>query len=117
MATAHLAAEAAKAYKNLLQKGLTPDQAQLQCSSEKFTAAKVYCMNIVYSLFLESISNADATLVPILTKLAQIFGLTMIKEEAAVFLLYGYFKPAHVSLIQQEVKTSHVQSRCSEVFS
>ena len=96
---AHLAQFAYKSYKKLLSQGLSTEDAHLQCSAEKLAVAKVHCMNLFFGIFRESIKDANPSLVPTLTKLCQVYGLSMIKEEAGYFMLFGYYRPPQMAQV------------------
>jgi acyl-CoA oxidase len=69
----------------------------------RFLAAKVHCLNQLYSCMRSSIPKADPSIRPILTSLCGLFGLNSILENAGSFLQFGYFKPQHVLQIEAKI--------------
>lgn len=102
---ANLAVMAAKAYQELLAKGLSEEEAQLQCGVQKSAAAKLHCTGYLFNRFRDAVSRAPHGLVPVLTDLCKLHGLTGIKENAGGFLQFGYLKPSHMADLDAKVST------------
>lgn len=100
---ANLAVAASQAYQDLLTKGLSEDDAQLQCGVQKFAAAKLHCMGYLFNRFCDAVQKAPNNLAMILSDLCKIYGLYCIKENAGSFLQFGYFKPNHMSILEQKI--------------
>lgn len=103
---ANFAVAAAKAYQELLAKGLSDDAAQLQCSVQKSTAAKLHVLGYLFHRFRDAVSQAPAGLREPLQALCKLYGLYSIKEEAGSFLQYGYIKPSQMGEIDKKVPLS-----------
>lgn len=101
--SANLAVNAAKAYQDLLSKGLSEDEAQLQCCAQKSVAAKMHCTGYLFNRFKDAIKKAPSGLVPVLSDLCKLHGLTAIKENAGAFLQFGYLKASQMSDLDTKV--------------
>lgn len=101
--TANLAVNAAKEYQELLTKGLSEDDAQLQCGVQKSSAARMHCKGYLFHCFREAIVKAPPELVPVLTDLCKLYGLSAIKESAGEFFQYGYLKPNQLNDVNHKV--------------
>ena len=101
---ANLAVTAARAYQEQLAKGLSEDEAQLQCGVQKAAAAKLHCLGYLFHRFKDAVSQAPSGLAAVLTDLCQVYGLSMIKENAGMFLQYGYLQPRHMHRIDAKVR-------------
>lgn len=101
--TANFAVNAARAYQELLAKGLSEDDAQLQCGVQKSAAAKMHCTGYLFHRFRDAVAKAPRGVVPVLTDLCKLYGLSAIKENAGSFLQYGYLKPAQMKDVDSKV--------------
>lgn len=100
---ANFAVAAAKAYQEQLAKGLSEDEAQLQCGVHKAAAAKMHVLGFLFHRFCDAVMQAPAGLQGPLSDLCKLYGLNTIKENAGSFLQYGYIKPAQMNEIDNKV--------------
>lgn len=100
---ANFTIQAAKAYEGLVAKGLTEDEAQLECGVQKAAAAKIHCTGYLFQRFYDGVVKAPSGLSPVLTDLCKLYGLSAIQENAGAFLQCGYFKPGQMKEIGDKV--------------
>lgn len=106
---ANFAVNAAKAYQELLSKGLSEDEAQLGCGVQKSAAAKLHCIGYLFNRFRDAIAKAPTGMIPVLTDLCKLHGLVGIKENAGSFLQFGYLKPNQMADVENKVRRGLVK--------
>lgn len=100
---ANLTSQAGKPYLDALKRGATEDAALELVALQRFKAAKAHCQGFLFHRFRAAISSAPPGLQQVLGDLCQLYGLYTITEHAGPFLQYGYYKPEHMTVIQQTI--------------
>ena len=66
-------------------------------AQSRLYAAKMHSYGYLFHRFKDAVGKAPSSLVPILTKLCQLYGLYNIVENSGAFLQYEYFNSLQVS--------------------
>ena len=99
----HFIKIAFEAFHKLKQQGETTENAHLKSSLQKSTAAKLHAMNTMFSVFRNTIASADVSIQSKLISLCQVFGLSLISEEAGNFLMASYYQSLHIEAVNEKV--------------
>jgi acyl-CoA oxidase len=104
LACASCARDAGEAYQNAVKQGQTPEQAFEFASIERLRAAKIHTNGYTIKQFAISLSHAPKSLVPILTRLAQLHAVNTTVEFSGELLQAGYFNTEQMGIIRDQVK-------------
>lgn len=116
---AHVVGRATSVYQQHADAGKSHEEALELCSQERFVAAKLHTIGSIFRQFrfhLEELAkNGDADqkgegVMPTLEKLAELYGLWQIEENASFFIKYGFYKGDQLDAV-----SDRVSQLCAEV--
>eukprot|EP01118_Nematostelium_gracile_P016442 TRINITY_DN6811_c0_g1_i1.p1 TRINITY_DN6811_c0_g1~~TRINITY_DN6811_c0_g1_i1.p1 ORF type:complete len:387 (-),score=95.84 TRINITY_DN6811_c0_g1_i1:30-1190(-) len=99
--------ETALSIQNSLQKGKTFEEAWNAAQVEAYRCSKAHCFLTLLRNFvskIEQLKTEEPELVPILTKLCNLFGLYYMEIDIGEFVEDGYLSSKQVSFVRQKVR-------------
>ncbi|CAN6674599.1 acyl-coenzyme A oxidase 2 [Trichomonascus vanleenenianus] len=81
------------------KKGLNKTQAFEELSQQRFEIARIHTRYYIIKAFFDSIESSAASIKPVLTDLATLFGLWSLESDAASFLKSGYIQTGDIDKI------------------
>jgi acyl-CoA oxidase len=95
--------KAGEDFEDGIKRGMREDESYENCSQSRLYAAKMHSYGYLFHRFKDAVRKAPPSLVPILTKLCQLYGLYNIVENSGPFLQYEYFNSLQVSCISKKL--------------
>ena len=100
---ANLVKKAYEDFESVLKQGKSKDEAYESCAISRSEAARFHCYGLIYQDFLIAAREIDEGHRKILLDLCLLYGLHTIKTNSGMFLLYEYYKPQHIKMIDEHI--------------
>lgn len=115
---AGVVAKAGQAYTKFADAGKGHDEALELCSQERFVAAKLHTIGSIFRQFRQALADLAAddkekpgkNVLPTLERIAELYGLWQVEENASFFLKYGFY-----SADQLDAVSDRVTELCAEL--